>query len=84
MPLAGVEPTIAASERRQTHVLDHAVTEMGWIRGMAPIIKYSALNIEMLSAWGPGRFEPEKIIHGTISVKGRVGFRCDKDVGRRK
>ena len=80
MPLAGVKPAIAASERRQTHVLDHAATQMGWIRCM----QNSALNINMLSAWGPGRFAPKKGIHGTNSVEVRVGPRCDKDVGRRK
>jgi len=29
MPLAGFEPTIPASERSQTHALDHAVTGIG-------------------------------------------------------
>jgi len=34
MPLAGFEPTIPASERPQTHVLDRAATEIGtwWFR----------------------------------------------------
>jgi len=30
MLLAGIEPTIPASERLQTHALDRAVTGIGW------------------------------------------------------
>jgi hypothetical protein len=80
-------PVIPASELLQTHVLGHVVTEMGWIRGIATIIKnlgLNIININLLFAWGPGRFAPKQIMYGTSSVKAGFCPRCDKDVGRRK